>query len=161
MRVQTSLFCCPDCKSCGPVAVQLRSSCGPDRTACGPDRNKIRTHRAVPDQWGRNVLGYWYYKGEGVEEDVARGVRHWQQAAIQGHPESRYALGIHEHFVRGNHELAVRHLMISAKMGYEQSLNGFKKLFTEGHATKAQYAEALRGYQNALEEARSPQREEA
>ena len=29
----------------------------------------------------------------------------------------------------------------------------------EGHATKVQYAEALRGYQTALEETKSPQRE--
>ena len=31
----------------------------------------------------------------------------------------------------------------------------------EGLTTKAQYAEALRGYQDALEETKSPQREEA
>ena len=31
----------------------------------------------------------------------------------------------------------------------------------EGLTTKAQYAEALRGYQEALEETKSPQREEA
>ena len=30
----------------------------------------------------------------------------------------------------------------------------------KGYATKAQYAEALKGYQNALEETKSPQREE-
>ena len=30
-----------------------------------------------------------------------------------------------------------------------------------GHATKAQYAEALEGYQKALEDTKSPQREEA
>jgi len=51
--------------------------------------------------------------------------------------------------------------MISAKMGHERSLNGMKVMFMEGHATKAQYAEALKGYQTALEETKSPQREEA
>ncbi|EJK48273.1 hypothetical protein THAOC_32947, partial [Thalassiosira oceanica] len=104
-------------------------------------------------------LGYWYCRGEGVEEDVARGIRNWQQAAIQGHPESRHALGIHEDN-NGNHGLAVQHWMISAKMGLELSLNEIKLMFMKGHATKAQHAEALRGYQTALEEARSPQREE-
>jgi len=59
-----------------------------------------------------------------------------------------------------NYELAVQHLMISAKMGYEKSLNGIKDMFKEGHATKAQYAEALRGYGDAVEEMNSPQREE-
>jgi len=51
--------------------------------------------------------------------------------------------------------------MISTKMGDEYSLNAIKEMFMEGHATKAQYAEALKGYQNALEETKSPQREEA
>ena len=51
--------------------------------------------------------------------------------------------------------------MISAKMGYEMSLNSIKKRFKEGHATKAQYAEALLGYRDAVEEMKSPQREEA
>ena len=51
--------------------------------------------------------------------------------------------------------------MVSAKMGFEISLNNIKGTFMEGLATKAQYAEALRGYQEALEETKSPQREEA
>ncbi|EJK55878.1 hypothetical protein THAOC_24331, partial [Thalassiosira oceanica] len=105
-------------------------------------------------------LGRSYFKGEGVEQDVARGIRHLQQAAIQGHPSSRHALGCHE-YDNGTHELALRHFMISAKMGFEESLNRIKQIFMEGHATKAQYAEALKGYQNALEESKSPQREEA
>ena len=46
-------------------------------------------------------------------------------------------------------------------MGFEESLNAIKEMFKEGHATKAQYAEVLRGYQGALEEMKSPQREEA
>ncbi|EJK48391.1 hypothetical protein THAOC_32815 [Thalassiosira oceanica] len=105
-------------------------------------------------------LGVRYYKGKDVEQDVARGIRHWQYAAIQGHPESRCSLGLHE-CVEGNYELTVQHLMISAKMGYQDSLNGFKLMFKKGHATKAQYAEALKGYQDALEETKSHQREEA
>ena len=60
-----------------------------------------------------------------------------------------------------NDELAVQHWMISAKMGYEESLDDIKEMFMEGHATKAQYAEALRGYQDAVEEMKSPHREEA
>ncbi|EJK56890.1 hypothetical protein THAOC_23132 [Thalassiosira oceanica] len=105
-------------------------------------------------------LGRMYYFGKYVEQDEARGVRHWQHAAIQGHPESRFTLGIHECDER-NHELAVQHWMISAKIGCEQSLNEIKGIFMKGHATKAQYTEALMGYQNALEEVKSPQREVA
>jgi len=35
------------------------------------------------------------------------------------------------------------------------------ELFKKGFATKSQYAEALRGYQDAIEETKSPDREEA
>ncbi|EJK47806.1 hypothetical protein THAOC_33455, partial [Thalassiosira oceanica] len=105
-------------------------------------------------------LGWRYYQGEGVEQDVAKGTRHLQHASIQGHPEeSRFALG-HFEDKSGNHELAVQHLLISAKMGLQKSLNEIKGMFMKGHATKAQYAEALKGYQNALEETMSPQRAE-
>ena len=103
-------------------------------------------------------LGCSYYHGEGVEEDKPRGIRHWQQAAMEGEANSRFNLGIAE-YQGENDELAVQHWMISAKMGYEESLDEIKKSFMEGHATKAQYAEALRGYQDAVEETKSPHRE--
>ena len=46
-------------------------------------------------------------------------------------------------------------------MGCEKSLTKIKDMFMKGHATKAQYAEALRGYQDALEDTKSPHREVA
>ena len=79
---------------------------------------------------------------------------------MKGHVESRHNLGCVE-AQNGNYDLAVQHLMISAKMGYEMSLNCIKIMFKDGHVTKAQYAEALIGYRDAVEEMKSPQREEA
>ena len=105
-------------------------------------------------------LGISYYPGDGVEEDKSRGIHHWQQAAMKGHVLSRYNLGAVE-ATNGNYEIAAQHWMISAKMGYELSLNAMKDMFKDGHATKAQYAEALIGYRDAVEEMKSPQREEA
>ena len=105
-------------------------------------------------------LGRVYYNGDGVEEDKPKGIHHFQQAAVKGHVESRHNLGVAEHDNR-NHQLAVQHWMISAKMGDHDSLSDIKIMFKEGHATKAQYAEALLGYRDAVEEMRSPQREEA
>ena len=46
-------------------------------------------------------------------------------------------------------------------MGHTNSLDTVKRMFMGGDATKADYAEALRGYQSAVEEMRSPDREEA
>ena len=112
------------------------------------------------DLWKRITDGHRYYYGDGVEEDKLRGIRHWQEAAMKGHLESRAWLGLVED-QNGNYELALQHWMISAKMGDERSLNSIKKMFKEGQATKAHYAEALIGYRDALEEMKSPQREEA
>ncbi|EJK53432.1 hypothetical protein THAOC_27139, partial [Thalassiosira oceanica] len=89
------------------------------------------------------MLGHTYYKGDGVNVDRPRGVLHFQEAAMKGDVESRHCLGVVE-FYKGNYELAERHCMISAKMGFETSLNVIKDIFMKGHATKAQYAEALR-----------------
>ncbi|EJK68217.1 hypothetical protein THAOC_10625, partial [Thalassiosira oceanica] len=105
-------------------------------------------------------LSVVYYYGRGVEEDKPRGIRHWQQAAAKGEVESRHSLGVVE-YDNGNYELAVQHYMISAKMGYEKSLNSIKDMFMKAHATKEQYAEALIGYRDATEEMKSPHREEA
>ena len=105
-------------------------------------------------------LGHMHYTGDGVEEDKPRGIHHFRQAAMKGHALSRSSLGVVE-FENKNYKLAVQHWMISAKMGYEKSLNNIKTMFKKGQATKAQYAEALLGYRDAVEEMKSPQREEA
>ncbi|EJK57684.1 hypothetical protein THAOC_22244 [Thalassiosira oceanica] len=105
-------------------------------------------------------LGLVYHDGLGVEKDEAKGIQYWQHAAMNGDVSSRGCLGVTE-LQAGNFENALQHLMISAKMGEEVSLNGIRGLLMDGHATKAQYAEALLGYQDAVEEVKSPQREEA
>ena len=101
-----------------------------------------------------------YYTGNGVEKDKSRGIHHFQQAAMNGEALSRHNLGVAE-FNTKNYELAVQHFLISSKMGCEGSLNIIKNMFKEGQATKAQYTEALLGYRDAVEEMKSPQREEA
>ena len=59
----------------------------------------------------------------------------------------------------GNYELAVQ--QTSAKMGFENSLNGVKEMSKIGQAAKALYAKALRGYRDVVEETKRPRREEA
>ena len=79
---------------------------------------------------------------------------------MKGHVESRHNLGYTE-ILEGNYELAVQHFMISAKMGFENSLNDIREMCMKGLATKAQYAEALRRYGDAVEQTKSHHREEA
>ena len=99
--------------------------------------------------------------GNVTAQDIAKGVRFYEKAAMLGHSMARHNLGNHELYIRGNYDRAVRHFLISAKLGDEGSLEAIKKLFTRGSATKSQYAEALKGYQNAIEEMKSPDRAEA
>ena len=84
----------------------------------------------------------------------------YAKAAMQGHIESRHNLATIE-TSKGNLIRALRHFLISANMGDKDSLEGIKKMFTIGIATKEQYTEALRGYQDAVEEMKSPDRDEA
>ena len=76
------------------------------------------------------------------------------------HVESRHNLGICDGS-KGDCDRAVRHFLISAKMGDKDSLEIIKKVFMEGFATKEQYGQALRGYQDAVKEMKSPERDEA
>ena len=79
---------------------------------------------------------------------------------MQGHVESRYDLGYHE-AKKGNDDRALRHFLISAKMGHNLSVENIRRAFMGGLATKEQYAEALKGYQHAVDEMKSHDRDEA
>ena len=105
-------------------------------------------------------LGVLYAKGTDVAKDMAKAIRHCEAAAMCGHVFARYNLGFEEGKA-GNYDLALQHWMIAAMLGHENSLSNVKVLFMNGHATKADYAAALRGYQNAVEEMSSPDRDEA
>ena len=105
-------------------------------------------------------LGHLYLHGRDVEQDEAKGVAYWKRAAMKGDVLSRDGLGAFEG-KRGNHQQGLKHILISAKMGYKESLDTIQEMFASGCATKEQYAEALKGYQEAVEETKSHQREEA
>ena len=91
---------------------------------------------------------------------MAKAIEFYTKAAMKGHVESRYNLG-YCHGQKGNYHCAVRHYLISAKMGMKDSVDMIKNMFLGGLATKEQYAQALRGYQDAMEETKSPDRDEA
>ena len=106
-------------------------------------------------------LGMAYYNGMGgMAQDEAKGISYVESAAMQGDASSRHLLGIIE-MENDQIDRAVRHFLISAKMGLKESLDEIKDMFAKGHTTKDQYVECLKGYQDAVEEMKSPQREEA
>ena len=55
----------------------------------------------------------------------------------------------------------LKHHMIAAGLGDNDSLEKIKQLFMNGHASKDDYAKALQVYQAYLVEIKSPQRDEA
>ena len=105
-------------------------------------------------------LGCTYTEGTDVAKDTAKALRHYEAAAMCGHVAARYNLGCMDYHA-GNYDLALLHWTISAKLGDQDSLNEVKENFMKGLATKADFASALRGYQNAVEEMSSPDRDEA
>ncbi|EJK43681.1 hypothetical protein THAOC_37850 [Thalassiosira oceanica] len=105
-------------------------------------------------------LGDSYDEGDGVDQDKAKAAEFWTKAAMQGHVSGRYNLGCIE-FEKGNYGRSGKHLLISAKLGHKNSLEIIKNMFMRGQANKTQYAEALRGYQDAVEEMKSHDRDEA
>ncbi|EJK57530.1 hypothetical protein THAOC_22415 [Thalassiosira oceanica] len=105
-------------------------------------------------------LGNAHYFGDGVEQDTAKAVEYYERAAMQGHAPARHNLGGCE-VEKGSYDRAVRHFLISAKVGQEDSIKAMKMMFADGLATKEQYAKALKGYQDAVEEMKSHDRDEA
>ena len=105
-------------------------------------------------------LAYSYDYGTGVQEDKAKAAEFYEKATMRGHAESRCNLGFIEK-EKGDDDRAVRHFMISAQMGDEISVENIKAMFMNGIATKEQYAEALKGYQYAVKEWKSRDRDEA
>jgi TPR repeat protein len=105
-------------------------------------------------------LSVMYRRGEVVQKDVIKEVYHLEEAAIAGHPEARHNLGCSE-VKNGRFERAKKHWIIAASLGHDESLRKLRILYAEGHATKEDYADALRAYQTAVEAARSAEREKA
>ena len=105
-------------------------------------------------------LGCMYYEGRVVEKNTAKAIRHLEAAAVKGDVLARSNLGAIE-CQAGNHDLAIQHFLIAAKLGDQVSVDEVKKMLMKGLATKVDYVDALRGYQSVVEEMRSPNREEA
>jgi len=105
-------------------------------------------------------LGVMHCSGPGGQMFKAKAIELWTKAAMQGHAESRSNLGGYERW-KGNYDRAVKHYLISAKMGFKMSIDAMKNMLDMGLATKEQYAVALKGYQDAVEEMKSHERDEA
>jgi tetratricopeptide (TPR) repeat protein len=105
-------------------------------------------------------LAVLYHEGKGVEKDTEKYTFHSEEAAIRGHDRARYNLGVYE-WKNNRFERARKHFIIGANLGEHDSLSNLKELYIQGHASKEDYADALRAYQAAVDAVKSEEREEA
>ena len=105
-------------------------------------------------------LALMYDHGKGVEKDMGKEIYHLEEAAIAGHADARYNLGSIE-WKNGNKERAVKHFIISAAQGHDESIKALTKLFKAGLVTKDVFAAALRAHHAAVDATKSPLREAA
>jgi TPR repeat protein len=83
-----------------------------------------------------------------------------EQAVIGGHVDARHNLGCIE-LDNGRRERAIKHFIIAANLGNDSALDALKNGYSKGFVSKEDFASALRGYQAAVDAAKSPQRDEA
>ena len=96
----------------------------------------------------------------GLEKDVRVGKKFLELAAIGGCIEARYETACREN-TKATVSRGVKHFMIAAKAGHEPSLNSMKKAYMQGYATKGEFEQTLRSYQESRAELKSDQRDVA
>ena len=101
-----------------------------------------------------------YRDGEGVEKDEKKEIHHLEEAAVGGHPKARHNLGCDE-WNNGSKERAVKHWIISATQGCDNSIKALMDFFKEGFVEKEVLERALRAHQAAVDATKSPQRDRA
>ena len=104
-------------------------------------------------------LSVAYRLGHGVEKDEGKEIYHLEEAAIDGHPNARYNLGFIEWNSRNNVERAVKHWIIAATQGDNDSIKWLMKAFKDGLMEKEDLAAALRARKAAVDATKSPQRD--
>ncbi len=171
---------CPFCRQNLPTTQEETDTCSMKRVAANdPDaiRKMGSTHYdreeydAALEYWTKAAelgdvdahynLSLLYQIGHGVEKDETKRVYHLEEAAIAGHPHARFNLGTHEWNNNNNAERAVKHFIIAASLGIDESINVLKECFKKELVSKEDFAAALRAHHAAVAETKSPQRETA
>ena len=126
------------------------------------DHNKALElwHKAgeLGDAEAYHNIGNVYYNGQGVERDNKKANHYYELAAMGGVVKARLALGLFEDQA-GNMDRALKHYMVAAGTGHNDSVKMIQLLYKAGHATKEDYTSALRAYQKCIDEIRSEQRD--
>jgi TPR repeat protein len=106
------------------------------------------------------MLADIYNVGDGVSKDEAKSRHYYELAAMAGEVHSRFNLGCIK-YNAGNFDRAVKHWLIGASFGDIRAVNHIEKAMINGNATEDQYTQALRCYEQYLDEVRSERRDRA
>ncbi len=115
---------------------------------------------ALGDAGSHYILSHMYRDGQGVKMDKKKEIYYLEEASIGGNAIARNDLGCLEND-NGRHERAMKHFIIAAKQGYDQSLETLKDAYRKGLMSKDNFAAALRGHQDAVDATKSLQRDSA
>ena len=115
---------------------------------------------ALGDIESHYQLALSYADGIGVEKDEKKELYHLEEAAIGGHVNARFKLGLREG-KRGRTDRMMKHLIIAANLGLDEALEGVKVGFTDRCVSKEDFEAALRGHQAAVDATKSQQRDAA
>jgi tetratricopeptide (TPR) repeat protein len=105
-------------------------------------------------------LAVIYRNGYGTVKDETKSKYYYELAAMAGSPKARGVLGRFD-AEAGRFDRAIKHWLIAASCGDDEAVNCIKFTMTMGNATKDHYAQALRGYQQWMNEVRSADRDRA
>ena len=105
-------------------------------------------------------LASLYQEGKGVQKDMEKYIHHLEKAAIAGYPLARHNLGVNE-YDNGTLERAVKHWIIAATQGLDESIKKLMVMFKGGDLSKDDLAASLRAHKASVDATKSPQREEA
>lgn len=103
-------------------------------------------------------LSILYRHGLGVEKSEEKKLYYLEEAAIAGHPDARYNLGCIE-AKNGRIDRAVKHWIIAANLGHDESIHLLKLFYKRGHMGKEDFASARLAYKTAVGLTKSPHRE--
>ena len=95
-----------------------------------------------------------------MERDLKKATYYSELAAMGGEVMARHNLGTDEAYA-GNMNRAMKHFMIAAGAGYDDSLKAIRECFMSGIATKDDFEKALRAHKEAADEMKSDQRDAA
>ena len=142
-----------------PIAMSQEGACRYNKGDCH-GAFKYLSKAADMDADAHYKLSLMYREGLGVEKDEGKEMYHTEEAAIGGHPNARYNLGSFE-WNNGDKERAVKHYIIAATQGEDDSTKMLMNAFKMGCVEKEELAAALRAHQAAVDATKSPQRDAA